>query len=210
MPQHPVPAKQAKYPRVIPSILFAAALFVLVVVPFVYGREYPKSVASVFDDIVTFGRFSCLVGFLSDLGIVLWFAMSALLMHALHRRLVDNGKAATAEKAFYLVFALITLWLGLDDRLLIHEWLTYKGGIPEGLIMAVYAAVVLTAGWTFRRFLAAPGIEWLWIAFPCFIVSVGMDLFASNEVIEESFKWVGICALFLYIFVLTGVQCKHE
>jgi len=66
------------------------------------------------------------------------------------------------------------------------------------------------AGWIFRRYLSGPGIGWLWIAFPCFIVSVGMDLFMSNEVIEESFKWVGICALFLYIFVLTGARCKHE
>ncbi len=199
----------------LPLVLFILSLIILVAVPIIYGREYPKSIASVFDDVVTLGRFSCFVGFLSDLGIVLWFAMSILFMHGYHRRIQSDSPPSFHEAGFYLLFGGLTFWLGLDDRLLIHEWLSENYQVPEALLVLVYGVIVLIGGWRYRAYLAAPGaVAWLWVAFPCFVASVAIDLgffdpslanllgASMHEVAEESLKWIGICSLFLYVFVL--------
>jgi hypothetical protein len=201
--------------RIVPLAILFGALVILVVVPTLYGLEYPKSIASVFDDVVTLGQLSCLVGFVSDLGIVLWFAMALFFLHGLHRSL-QQGPVSGDDLGFYLGFAALALWLGLDDRLLIHEWLTNQYRIPEVFLMAVYGSAVLLGGWRYRVYLALAGVGWLWVALPCFGISVVMDLellpwliegrisAATREVIEEGFKWIGICTLFLYVFVLTA------
>ena len=204
--------------------MFAAALVTLALVTLMYGRQYPRSVSSVFEDVVTFGRLSPLVGFLSDMGIVLWLATAILFLHSAHRRLQESVPLAPDERGFYLFAVGTLLYLGLDDRLMIHEWLMAHWGIPKACILAVYGLVILVGGWRYRRYcLSGRAMHWLGIAGVAFAVSVAsqIHLFApwlhgavsagAQRVFEESAKWLGICALFLYTFLLTtDPPCRRQ
>lgn len=199
----------------VPPLVFLLCLVVLVVVPLAYGLQYPRSVGSVFDDVVTFGRLSALVGFMSDLGITLWMAMAALMAHAFHRRMEMETPVPSEEYWFYLCSIFVLLFLALDDRLLIHEWLNEQHGVSRRLIIAVYGTGVLGAGFRFRAYLLGKQQVWLWVALAAFVFSEIVDLnlldgfinhFLSadnQDVLEESAKWIGICALFLHVFTLT-------
>ncbi len=200
----------------VPILIFLVSLAVLILVPSLYGLQYPKSVSSVFDDVVTYGKLSALVGFMSDLGITLWMTMAVLMAHAWHRRLQQKNKPLIAEeKWFYISSIAVLLLLALDDRLLIHEWLNEEKGVPKRLIMGAYGAVVVAWGLRFSKYLLGRSQAWLWAALFAFCVSEAVDLnylsgllnrffsVVSQDVIEEGTKWVGICALFLHIFTLT-------
>lgn len=200
----------------VPALVAGLGLMALVLVPWIYALEFPKSPGSVFEDVVTFGSLARLVGFLSDLGIAMWLTMAMLLLQGLHHRLRHGPTLGPREQGFYLFGALFALFLALDDRLMIHEWLTERWGLPEALIMAGYAGVLGWGIWRYAAFWRATSWRWVVVAAIGFAFSAAIDFGGLGsvaqgwlgeswrEVIEDGAKWVGICALLLYVFDLTA------
>ena len=194
--------------HIVQAVSFAVMLLMLIAVPVIYGSAYPLSIASVFEDVVTYGKLAPLVGFMSDLGIAMWIATAILLLHGLHRVLQHHAPLSSGDYGFYVFWILALLLLALDDRLLIHEWLTERWQIPEGLIMGLYGVILGAGAWRSRAYVKGRPMGWLWLAFLMLGTSVGIDLSfgasigASAMVLEEAAKWLGICALFLYVFGL--------
>lgn len=200
----------------VPAAVAGLGLIALLLVPWIYAIEFPKSPGSVFEDVVTFGSLARLVGFLSDLGIAMWLAMTMLLLQGLHRRLRHGPALGPREQGFYVFGACLTLFLTLDDRLMIHEWLTERWGMPEGLIMAAYAVVLGWGLWRYAAFWRATSWRWIVVAAVGFALSAAIDFgglgaavqgwvgASWSEVFEDGAKWIGICALLLYVFDLTA------
>lgn len=200
----------------VPGLVAGLGLVALVLVPWIYALEFPRSPGSVFEDVVTFGSLARLVGFLSDLGIAMWLAMAMLLLQGLHRRLRHGPSLSPREQGSYLFGAFFALFLALDDRLMIHEWLTERWGLPEALIMAGYAGVLAWGAWRYAAFWRATSWRWVVLAAVGFAVSAAIDFGGIGglvqgvmgeswcEVVEDGAKWVGICALLLYVFDLTA------
>jgi hypothetical protein len=199
----------------VPAGILALAAATVVLVPALYATQY-QTVTSVFDDVVSYGRLAPLVGFVSDMGVCLWLASAGLMLHGLHSLLAQGRAVTVRDAAFYLSWAALLIVLGLDDRLLLHEWLQDAYGVPELLVVGVYAAWVAVMLVVFRRYCLARAGGWLWLALAAFVVSAAVDMGALNAVglaglsdnaqvvIEEGAKWMGICALYLYAFVLTA------
>jgi hypothetical protein len=199
----------------VPALVLGLGLVALVLVPWIYAIEFPKSPGSVFEDVVTFGSLARLVGFLSDLGIAMWLAMALLFLHSLHRRLRQGPLLAPGEQGFYLFAAAYTLFLALDDRLMVHEWLTERWGLPEPMVMGVYGAVLAYGAWRYWAFWRLGSRRWLALVALGFALSAGIDFGGLGggvahlvgeswaEVLEDGAKWIGICALLLYVFDLT-------
>jgi len=73
--------------------------------------------------------------------------------------------------------------------------------------------IVALGGWRYRAYwLNGAGRGWLLLAGVAFVVSIALDLHfdTAAQVPEESAKWLGICALFLYVFQLTASPPPSE
>ncbi len=197
--------------RIIPNLMLLSALVLVIVVPFLYGQQFPLSVHSVFEDVVTYGKLAPFVGFMSDMGIVLWFATAILFAHGYHRILSHTSIVTVSEAGFYIVGIVLFVLLGLDDRLLIHEYLTDRYGIAEGLIVGIYGLMFGAWGVVYQNFLLKKGYCWLVVMVLAFSLSVAVDLGLMHSilagwsvgdlvVVEESAKWVGIVAIFVHVF----------
>lgn len=197
----------------VPILIFLTGLLTVTMVAWLYGLQYPLSVHSVFEDVVTYGSLAPMVGFMSDMGIVLWFTCAALFALGLHQGLVRDPVLSPSAVRFYLCAILLFVLMGLDDRLLIHEHLTAKYGIAEVFIVGAYALAFLAWAAVYRSVLLRIGLHWLIVAAISFCISIVTDLGWMNSilagwspsdtmVLEESAKWTGIVALFIHVFLL--------
>jgi hypothetical protein len=117
------------------------------------------------------------VGLLSNFGVVLWFSAASLLLFVAAQR---------AElRRLTLVPGLLTLWLGLDDGLMLHEeMLPHTLGISSSVVQpGLYAIYALGLVWTMR--ILRP-----WFAEPAFLILVAASLClggsAAIDMVRES------------------------
>jgi hypothetical protein len=156
-------------------------------------------------------------GGIATLGCMVWFGSG---MVACFAAWLCEGRSRYA----LLSLGLLTLWLGLDDALMLHEY-----GLPSGLfgynpnednaafqrgVLLVYALV--TAGWllTFRRELARRESTLLLLALLWLALSAGIDALGEadslpsfsrlasdakfSEVVEDGCKILGISTWCLF------------
>lgn len=168
----------------------------LVVLDRVYGVDYWMIVR----DPNAIANQPAYFGFYSNMGSFLWVVAAATALFGagcLHRAGVEDGRVLLlfAGGAFCTV-------AGLDDIFMFHEQ-SYRIGIPEKAVMAVYALFLLSvvaAAWPVYR-----ATRWLYLlaALGClgFSALVDMaDLTISGAVlIEEALKFSGIAFLAAYM-----------
>lgn len=138
------------------------------------------------------------VGFLSNVGIAMWFSAAAMAwMAAVVLR--QDAASRMRSAAMFAAAAMITL-LGLDDLFMLHEeTLQRHMGISEKITVFAYVAMVGGIAIAFRRtWLDSP---WRWIipAGLFFTASIAVDFlstgFGWRLVIEDSFKFMGIVGI---------------
>lgn len=191
----------------LPTIL----LSVVILQPFVAPKW-------MFFDMLTAAEFSddcCHIyyGFVSNLGIFLWVATSAIALFATY--LLWRFGASRGHVTFALSAALLSGWLGLDDAFLLHEVAFPELGVPQTLVLMAYVALgglyallswrVIWSSEFWILFLAGVGVA----------SSLGIDLILHSIddtiiIIEDSAKFFGIFAWFSYHALTLGLMLTPQ
>lgn len=134
------------------------------------------------------------LGAVSFLGVLAWCATAVICLFA--AQLLDPGVAPEARG--YLRFAgVLSLVLCLDDLYLLHEEIFPNHlGVPQAVVLAIYAAAAVRMGWHYRGLLRASEFVLLGLAFGSFAISLAVDLFARGErrfyLVEDGAKLLGV------------------
>lgn len=179
-------------------VLLTVAVLVVLGLTFIGAAVLDKPVAQFVRDplVVLEGNFT--TGILSSFGAALWFCAgtASALAGAVLRR---SGRAGGTP---LLLASLLSIVLGLDDLLVVHEALFEKFGIPEPVTFSVYGGGALAIGYVYRAYWAHTEFVVLTISLFFLAASVGVDVFFSDryalDVLEDCFKFAGISAWALY------------
>jgi hypothetical protein len=171
-------------------VLVPVAAVLVVVLGFAEFADVP--VASLFRDsnAVLGGPFY--VGSFSAIGVALWAAAGAMCILVL-----STGMSGAAGKLL-IAGAVVSITLGADDALLLHEAAESKLGIPELVFFSLHAIVVIVLFWPVRRYLASrPNIGVLVGSIGLLGVSLVVDQgvsqsFPHQPIIEDVAKFLGI------------------
>lgn len=149
------------------------------------------------------------VGFVSQVGLMLWAACVAVTLFA---ALMLSESTKPTMKRFLFIAGMFTLFLALDDAFLLHEEVFPKFGIPELLVYAGYFGLFAAFLFFFRTLLSQTPYILLLTALACFALSIGFDELPLERwninpfLIEDGFKLMGIIAWGLYF---TRVSIAH-
>lgn len=155
------------------------------------------------------------IGFLSNLGVLIWCTAAVVCLFSGWIIWKQYGKT---ELSFFLVCAgLISSLLMFDDLYLLHEEVFPDHlRVPQKLVIATYGGLVLVFLFRFRKMILETDFLLLVIAFGFFACSVFVDLFVTPEefqvfgipgrdLVEDGFKFFGIATWGFY-FVRTSFQ----
>lgn len=151
-------------------------------------------------------------GAVSTAGILLWCvgAASGIVAGTLPRARGSDPRAACA-----LGFGLLAAWLCLDDAFLIHDALGSRlCGIPELVVIGAEGLWLGLLLLHHRDVLRREEPALLATAVACFGIAVVSDMIPTDSaipglwrlatyVIEDGFKWVGICVLTTWLVRLS-------
>lgn len=136
-------------------------------------------------------------GFISLLGVMLWVAAAAICLFA--AVLLLAARRTGEVLIFALSAGLLTGWLALDDAFLLHERVLPGLGIPQNAILAAY--VLLAIGYLIANYRVLLASDfWLLLAgggalaFSMLVDVVFHSLDPNMVLLEDSMKFVGICA----------------
>jgi hypothetical protein len=137
------------------------------------------------------------IGFVSQLGILLWAAAAAVCFFC--AKVVSK---AHPLKKFLLVSGLLTLMLGMDDAFLLHEAVFPHIGVPEKVVLGAYCILGLLYVIRFQRVIETTAYVLLWLALAGFAASVALDVLPPPGVnpylFEDGAKLLGIVAWMSY------------
>lgn len=179
----------------------AGLVLLIVLLDRVYGIDYWNIVR---DPNAIAGQ-PAYFGFYSGMGSVLWLVAGATTLFA--AGCLHHADAPDRRRLLLFLGGLFCMIAGLDDLFMLHEQ-SYRIGIPEKLVMAVYAlflmAVAAAAYPVFRNT--------NWIYFAAALLCLGTsalvdmaDLARSGAVlIEETLKFAGIAFLAAYLVSLAA------
>ena len=146
------------------------------------------------------GDFS--IGILSQVGIMLWSAAGAVFL--LGGFLVRKKGQQSPWAEFLIGSGILSLLLGLDDALLIHEQIMPVFlGIKEKPVFTFYALVILIYYMWFFRTIVETDLILLGLTLLSFGLSLGIDLLPNNlhtqvAAFEDVPKVAGIVAWLVY------------
>lgn len=147
-------------------------------------------------------------GFLSNIGILLWCFSAAICLFSSLLLFIAQDKRESI--LFFAVFGMLSLWLMLDDLLMIHEVLDETLHlIPEKVTFAVYGASILASLCRFRKTLLRTQPWLLGLSLFFFAISMGLDVIVPKDwvtgeneyLLEDGFK-------LLAIFVWSAYFCR--
>ena len=145
-------------------------------------------------------------GALSRVGLILWGGAAA---GAALVALVTDDRA---RREMFGLLALGLAGLGLDDALLIHEVVLPELGIPEKLVLAVWA--VLAGLWLARYATRIRGTNRTLgvLALGAFAGSLAVDVLGHTEWLEDVFKTIGVATLVAIIAaeLRAAVEDRHR
>jgi hypothetical protein len=154
-----------------------------------------------------------LSGFLSSLGILLWWTSATVWLFTAFLRRIRHGSAGVG---FLVYSGLLSAYLGLDDLFLFHEYLapTYLK-VPEKVVYGLLAAATAFYLWRYRRAIQTSDGVLLLLALAFLSSSVLVDavlepwLWSLKDwtyFLEDGLKWLGIC----FWTALCVVQCTSD
>lgn len=126
------------------------------------------------------------IGSLSNLGVLVWWT------GAVAATLAGYARRNDASGIPLLAAGVFTALIAIDDLLLIHETFFRLRGVPEGLVIGIYALAAAAYAWVFRDFLRRS--EWILLvsAAAMLAISVGIDVSTDSRAWEDSAKFLGI------------------
>ena len=146
------------------------------------------------------------IGFLSDIGILLWGGTTAVCFFA--AAAVTGGSGSRRLSAFLLASGAICLVLGLDDTFQLHNELPQLAGVPEASVFVAYAVIAGVDAWLFLSTIRKTEYALLVIAVAFFAVSVLLEAAVTPYYLQDGAKLVGQICLFVYFF-RTGVSAAR-
>ena len=188
-----------------------AALLLLVVAVITVALEVDTG--DVFRDPAQVAGFDPLLGAMSSLEIILWWATAAVSFFAF--ALARRFGLARSIQVFLATSAVLTTLLAIDDQFLIHDLLASRYlGLRERHVMLVY--LVLVVGYLGLNVRVIRRSEWLVLlaAMVFFAGSIATDFlyqealtdadaigegFDAGLFIEDGFKFLGIAAWSTYL-----------
>ena len=133
-------------------------------------------------------------GVVSNVTVLVWWsaAVVACLSGLVLRRL-DHPSAAPL-----LLLAALSAAAGADDLFLGHEELIPSLGVPQKVVLIIFAAAAASALWAIRDFLREGEWGMLVVAAPCFAFSLGVDALGEGSgiayLLEDGAKLLGVIA----------------
>ena len=193
---------RAQFRSVRPTLALIALIsaFLLGVVVFLhYWKELP--IVALTSDPLSVAGMPIYLGFLSQIGIFIWAATAAICLFTAF--VLTSGKSDIPHLNRFLILAgLLTLWLGLDDVFILHEKFFPKIGVPQDLVLGVYAGLALIWTIRFRETIAKTEYVLLGMALAFLGASVAQDIFspeyASLHLFEDGAKLIGLLSWLAY------------
>ncbi len=151
-------------------------------------------------------------GFISQIGIFFWSASAAICIFS--AKIITKGHDSLNIKSFLFFSGLLTLALSLDDAFQLHEGVLPYLGVPEEVVIAVYAGFLIFYLIRFYSVILNTQYILLVIALVFFGVSIILDLFnipfLSSNLFEDGAKMAGIVSWFFYFFRVgkAAVSCR--
>jgi hypothetical protein len=178
------------------SHIFAATVVLAVVG---LGRALGMPIRVLVRDPAAVSGTSAAVGFLSNLGIVLWASAAAIALFS--AVLLGRSRHPSDYARLLVAIGALTLVMMLDDLYMLHERILPRlTGIEMDISAYAYAAAIAAIAWRWRAVILRPGwvlgiVAVLWLA-----VSAGIDLMVfempRSRIIlyEDGAKFFGIVA----------------
>ena len=192
-----IPPRQWLFTTVLPMVLLG-----IVAWAFIY-ENIP--IGDMTRDVAAIGHIHPLAGFLSNIGILLWCATTAICTFSAY--LIDRTKSVDAFR-FLIASTLLTAYLLLDDLFQIHDHLAPSYlGITEKPIFLILACSVTAYLFAFRNLLMKTRFPILMLSLALFACSLFVDRyqrrFAAHlgeweHFLEDGFKWLGIVSWFSF------------
>lgn len=145
-------------------------------------------------------------GFLSNVGILMWCFSAAICLFSSLLLLLAKDKRESV--LFFGVFGGLSLWLMLDDLLMIHEVLDETLRlIPEKVTFMVYGLSLMASLYRFRKTLWKMQPWLLGLSLLFFGISVGFDVIVPQDwitgdddgyLLEDGFKLLAIFVWSVY------------
>lgn len=194
-------ARTALY-ALLPSCLLVAGLLVAT-----WWKGLPFGLVS--SDPVTTADLPFYAGLLSNVGVLLWCATSAIAIFVGTMLRTDARHRSMAT--FLLLSGLFTTMLLADDFFLVHEVVfPYYLGMPQRLLVGSYALLAIAWLAGFARVIARTNFSVLLLSL-CFLgISAAVDQFSHLHVAwEDGPKLLGIASWCAY-FVQTSFDALHD
>ncbi len=181
--------------EVIRTFLFSLLIYFLLLFLFIIQGESPISIIR---DLAQTCNQSLGVGFISNLGVILWVGISFILFFALKNFNLGNS----SYKKFIVSGFILSGLLALDDFFLIHDkYITQEFIFLFYLIFSIYILkkfiqqILLIDRYHFF-------LSYALFSFSIIVDIVLQNLFPSvliySQIIEEAFKFSGICCWFIF------------
>ncbi|MBK4730213.1 hypothetical protein JJD41_10120 [Oxynema sp. CENA135] len=188
-------------------------VFIKIVLFLYYHHNIPMGHLS--RDLSVIANLPAHAGFLSQIGIFFWSGTTGICL--LSYKVVSNFPRTDPIKRFFLISAIFTLILGIDDAFVLHEDIFPAIGIPEKLVLLSYA--LFLSFYLVKFFRVILQTEYLLLVTPLFFfgLSIFIDLLSRLRpdflgihddirlLLEDGTKLVGIVSWFIY-FLHCGEQ----
>lgn len=174
--------------RIVPIIIaIGSILFWGLFVLTVHLRGHADVLLYLRDPAATFHH-SPFAGLISNIGILALVMAGTSCLLASHAGLLDRD--------LLRAIGMFSLFLALDDLLMLHESALPRIGITETMVFLIYGVVALVIGWRYREELRLDEPSGLHLAIALLASSVVADkLLEMNEVevlAEDGLKFVGL------------------
>ncbi len=158
------------------------------------------------------GRLHPLAGILSNVGILLWCTVAVLCFFVFS---ITRNRIEKKLGRFLLSSAYLTLYLLLDDLLLIHEMIGPQYlHVHDRIFYLVYFVILLGYLLYFSRLILSTEYLLLILSFVYFGVSVFIDVIPdimdvhTQTLIEDALKFLGIISWLLYFLRICLTTAK--
>ncbi|ESA33238.1 hypothetical protein N836_22870 [Leptolyngbya sp. Heron Island J] len=148
-------------------------------------------------------------GFLSNVGVLLWCGTAAVCLFSSLLLFVVQGRRESS--LFFAVFGSISLWLMLDDLLMIHEVLDEELHlVPDKVTYTVYGLAVVVSLLRFRKLLIRVQPWVLGLSLVFFGISMGFDVLVPQgwAILQDDAYLLEDGAKLLAIFVWAVYFCR--
>lgn len=194
----------ARNKAILPTLVaITATLSVIIGKALLINRRMGAPFGNLTRDITAICDLPFYTGFISQVGILLWSASTAICFFG--SQIASSRQCGARWQRFFFFSGLLSLLLGIDDAFLLHEEVMPKLGISEKLVFISYACFLLFYLIKFRSIiLLKTDNVFLKFSLFFFAVSILLDFLPIEEIdpylIEDTAKFTGIMLWLAYFW----------